>query len=60
MSVPLLIYCGGYGRQFAQVAVENGLLYGSRSDMRPHHPVTLADPNWRKPDLEAHAALVAQ
>lgn len=56
----LLIYCGGYGRRFAQIAVEAGFLYGCRSDMRPHHPVAFADLRWQRPDHDRHLAFVAE
>ena len=57
---PVLVYCAGDGRRFAEIAVAAGFAYGVRSDMRPHHPVQMADLNWRKPDLDAHAAFVAE
>ena len=59
-ATPRLIYCAGDGRRFAQIAVDAGFEYGCRSDMRPHHRVTLADLNWRRPRLDRHAAFVAE
>jgi hypothetical protein len=58
MAPPMLIYCAGYGRRYASIAVAHGYAYGCRSDMLPHHPVYFVDINWQKADLDYHKAFV--
>jgi Family of unknown function (DUF6610) len=59
MAVPLLLFCAGRNRRYAEIALASGFAYGCRSDYRPLFPVVFADLNWRAPDLERHAAFVA-
>lgn len=58
MAPPLLIYCAGASRQFADIALAAGFVYGCRSDHKPNHPVRFADLNWKTPDLDQHHAFV--
>lgn len=58
--MPLLLYVAGYGRRFAGIAVDEGYAYGSRSDMKPHQRVAMADLNWRRPDLDRHLTFVRE
>lgn len=53
-----LIYCAGGSTRYAPIAIEEGFLYGARSDDKPYFKVSFADINWRKPDLEKHLAFV--
>jgi hypothetical protein len=57
---PLLIFCAGRNRRYAEIALAAGFSYGCRSDYRPLFPVAFADLNWQTPDLDRHAAFVAQ
>ena len=43
-----LIYCAGGNKRFAQIAIEYGFLYGSRSDDRPYFPVDFVDINYKQ------------
>lgn len=58
--MPELIFCAGRNRRYAAIALAHGFGYGCRSDYRPHFPVTFADLDWRRPDLERHAAFVRE
>lgn len=58
--MPHLIYCAGHGKRFARIAVEGGYLYGYRSDSKPSESVSMVDLNWKRPDLERHAAAVEE
>jgi hypothetical protein len=60
MTVPRLIFCAGRNRRYAEIALAHGFAYGCRSDYRPLFPVVFADLNWRAPDLDRHAAFVAE
>ena len=58
---PLLLYCAGGNRKFAQIALDAGFAYGCRSDYTPlFAPVAFADLNWKRPDRERHLAFVAE
>ena len=43
-----LIYCAGGNKRFAQIAIEHGFLYGSRSDDKPYFPVDFVDINYKQ------------
>lgn len=58
MAAPLLIYCAGNSRRFAEIALAAGFVYGCRSDHQPNYAVRFADLNWKVADLDQHAAFV--
>lgn len=60
MATPVLIYCAGASRRFSEIALAAGFAYGCRSDHKPNHAVTFADLNWKRPDLDRHAAFVSE
>lgn len=60
MAAPLLIYCAGASRRFADIAIAAGFVYGCRSDHKPNHAVRFADLNWKKPDLDQHLGFVRE
>lgn len=49
-----LYYCAGGGRQFAQIAIESGLLYGARLPGCVQFPIQFADQDWKKPNKGAY------
>jgi len=51
-----LIYCGGDRKQFADIAVNNGWLYGSRLPATIHHPIYFADQDWKNPNKVKYLA----
>jgi len=55
-----IIYCAGGNTRLAQIAIEEGFLYGSRSDdIRNIRCNGIIDINWKKYNWENHKALVA-
>lgn len=56
MAVPDLIYCGDGNRQLAQVAIENGMLYGARLPETLYFEPYFADQDFRRPDRAGYMA----
>jgi len=55
-----LIYCGDGNPTLATIAIEEGWLYGFRSDKRPGaHCVAFVDVNFKRPNFERHLEMVA-
>jgi hypothetical protein len=60
-AAPLLIFCAGRNRRYAEIALRHGFAYGCRSDYTPlFAPIVLADLDWKRPDRERHLAFVAE
>lgn len=58
--MPDLIYCADGNPRYARIALEQGWLYGLRSDGRPGSEcVSFLDINWKKPDLDRHRYMTA-
>jgi hypothetical protein len=56
-----LIYCAGGNKRLANIAIEEGFLYGARSDdIRDLRCNGLIDINWKEYNWESHVNLVAQ
>lgn len=49
-----LIYCAGYNRRFAQIAIDHGFLYGAQLPSTVYHPLHFADQDWKKPNRAAY------
>ncbi len=47
---PDVIYCAGGNREFARIAVEAGMLYGTRHDDTPAYKPYMLDINWKRYD----------
>jgi hypothetical protein len=60
MAMVHLIYCADGGTKYSPIAVEEGFLYGCRSDGKPTQKVSFADINWKKPNLERHLDFVRE
>jgi len=57
MNIPNIIYCGGGNRRFAEIAIENGFLYGARIPRdKPHYPIYFADQDWKNPNRRQYMA----
>lgn len=54
--MPELIYCGGGGPKFAQIAIREGMKYGARLPDTIYAPPYFADQNWKNPKREAYMA----
>lgn len=54
-----LIYCAGYNRRFAQIAIDCGFLYGAQLPSTVYHSLHMADQNWKKPNRVAYMAALA-
>lgn len=56
-----IIYCAGGNKKLASIAIEEGFLYGSRSDdIRTIRCNGLIDINWKRYDWEKHLEQVAK
>jgi hypothetical protein len=55
-----LIYCAAGNPRFAQIAIDNGFLYGAQLPSTVYHPVWFADQNWKAPNKERYMASLAQ
>lgn len=55
-----LIYCAGGNARLAKIAIDAGLLYGSRLPGRPSHPIQFADQDWKRPNRAKYIAALAK
>ena len=49
-TAPILIYCGGGNRRFADIAIDSGFRFGSCLPETVYHPLYMADQDWKKPN----------
>ena len=49
-----LIYCGGGGKRYSTIAVENGYLYGARLPSSINHELFFADQDWKNPNFDRY------
>jgi hypothetical protein len=54
-----LIYCSARDKDFAQIAIDNGWLYGAQLPNAVHFPPVFTDQDWKRPDRERYVAAVA-
>ncbi len=55
-----LIYCAGYNRHFAQIAIDRGFWYGAQLPSTVYHALHMADQDWKKPNRAAYMAALAK
>lgn len=55
-----LIYCAGYNRRFAQIAIDHGFLYGAQLPSTVYHLLYFADQDWKRPNRAAYMAALAK
>jgi hypothetical protein len=61
LTPPKLIFCAGGNKRFAEIAIENGFLYGARVPRdKPHFPIFFADQDWKKPNKDGYIACVSK
>lgn len=59
LQKPKLIYCAGGSKRYAEIAIQNGFLYGARLPSKIYHdPLFFCDQNWKKPEKEKYIELV--
>lgn len=49
-----LIYCAGGNKDFAEIAVNSGFLFGSRLPSTVYHDVYFADQDWKSPNIDKY------
>jgi hypothetical protein len=49
-----LIYCAGGNKEFAQIAIDSGFLFGSKLPSTIYHDIYFADQNWKKPNIDKY------
>ncbi len=58
---PDLIYCATGNRQYAQIATQLGMRYGTRLPSRVYHEnIFFADQDWKRPDKDKYMRALAQ
>lgn len=59
-SQPDIIYCAGGNRALAKIAIESGMLYGTRHDDTPAFKPHFVDINWKRYDWRDYLSKIAQ
>lgn len=62
MLIPNLIYCDGKNKNYAQIAVESGFLYGARlpSNQLLDQQLVFSDVDWKMPDESGYLSAIMQ
>lgn len=59
LQKPKLIYCAGGSKRYAEIAIQNGFLYGARLPVKLYHDnLYFCDQNWKKPEKEKYIAAI--
>lgn len=59
MDVPVVVYCGGGNKRFAEIALDSGMMYGSQLPETTYFPLWFADQDWQRPRRADYVAAVA-
>lgn len=60
MGHPVLVYCAGGNRRFADIAVTAGYKYGAQLPATVYQPVYMADQDWKRPNRGAYMTALAR
>lgn len=58
--IPELIYCADGNRKFANIAINEGYLYGAQLPGTVYFPIQFADQNWKKPNRQLYMEHIAK
>jgi len=51
-----LIYCANGNKRFAEIAINNGFLYGAQLPGKTYFDIYFADQDWKKPNLQKYVS----
>ena len=60
MGHPVLVYCAGGNRRFADIAVTARYKYGAQLPATVYQPVYMADQDWKRPNRAAYMTALAR
>lgn len=55
-----VIFCAGGNRRFAEIAISEGMKYGTRHDYKPYWPPFFVDINWESYDWNDYLSKIAR